>query len=379
MRRRAADALSSSTIAALRYVRGDVAEARALVARDAARRAFATATTRGDLSSASPHQISSSSSSSSRRRASAFASSRGFAAGADGAAGGGGGGAGGGGEGGGSGPRWGGGGGGGGDKPQRQQPSSLQAKIDARRASRDADAATPGGGGRGGGGGVRGGGKQRQSRDGERGGGSSRGGGGSSRGGGGSRRVQQQQEKVPRLTHTSEWSASFDSVPKPYAAGMDATDLWPKQRIVHSTTPVKGALRSVRAQLLVNGRDRRSSRVSKPLLPKAVVYVSSVLNNTFVTLTTLAGRPLAWMSGGSQGFKGSRRTTSHAAQVTGERMGAKAKEMRCNRVIVAVKGPGYGKKAAVRGLKIAGLKILTIQDVSSYPHNGCRPRKKRRV
>ena len=112
---------------------------------------------------------------------------------------------------------------------------------------------------------------------------------------------------------------------------------------------------------------------------KAVVHVLSLLNNTFVTLTTLDGKTLAWTSGGTQGFKGSRRATSNAAQLSGEKIGKIALEKDLQTVAARVKGPGYGKAASLRGLKMAGVKIIQIQDVSPLPFNGCRPKKKRRV
>jgi len=112
---------------------------------------------------------------------------------------------------------------------------------------------------------------------------------------------------------------------------------------------------------------------------KALVHVLSLLNNTFVTLTTLDGKTLAWASGGTQGFKGSRRATSYAAQLSGEKIGKIALEKDLQTVAARVKGPGYGKAASLRGLKMAGVKIIQIQDVSPLPFNGCRPKKKRRV
>ena len=112
---------------------------------------------------------------------------------------------------------------------------------------------------------------------------------------------------------------------------------------------------------------------------KAIVHVLSLLNNTFVTLTTLDGKTIAWSSGGTEGFKGSRRSTSYAAQLSGESIGKKAIANNMHVVTARIKGPGYGKAASLRGLKMAGVKIIHIQDVSPLPFNGCRPKKKRRV
>ena len=112
---------------------------------------------------------------------------------------------------------------------------------------------------------------------------------------------------------------------------------------------------------------------------KAIVHVLSLLNNTFVTLTTLDGKTVAWSSGGTEGFKGSRRSTSYAAQLSGENIGKKAIAKNMHVVTARIKGPGYGKAASLRGLKMAGVKIIHIQDISPIPFNGCRPKKKRRV
>ena len=112
---------------------------------------------------------------------------------------------------------------------------------------------------------------------------------------------------------------------------------------------------------------------------KAIVHVSSLMNNTFVTLTTLEGDTLAWASGGTQGFKGSRRATAYAAQLCGETIGKACVSRKLFIVAAKIKGPGYGKESSLRGLKSAGVKVIKIQDVSTTPHNGCRPKKKRRV
>jgi small subunit ribosomal protein S11 len=111
----------------------------------------------------------------------------------------------------------------------------------------------------------------------------------------------------------------------------------------------------------------------------ALVHVSSLLNNTFITLTTLEGSTLAWASGGTEGFKGSRRATSYAAQITGEKIGKACMQKGLVHVAARLKGPGYGKEASLRGLKMAGVKVVQLQDVSRIPYNGCRLKRKRRV
>lgn len=112
---------------------------------------------------------------------------------------------------------------------------------------------------------------------------------------------------------------------------------------------------------------------------KAVVHVRSTFNNTIVTVSDVMGNTLAWASGGTVGFKGSRKSTPFAAQVAAEKAGVAAQEYGVRTVEVRVRGPGPGRESAVRALNAAGLKVTSIEDVTPIPHNGCRPPKKRRV
>jgi small subunit ribosomal protein S11 len=111
----------------------------------------------------------------------------------------------------------------------------------------------------------------------------------------------------------------------------------------------------------------------------AVVRIQTSLNNTTLTLTTEGGRVLAWTSAGSAGFKGSRRSTSYAAQGAGELLAQKSLSLGYSGCFVRLKGIGYGKEAAVRGLKLKGVQVKRIDDLTPVPHNGCRPPKKRKV
>ena len=111
----------------------------------------------------------------------------------------------------------------------------------------------------------------------------------------------------------------------------------------------------------------------------AIIHVLTTLSNTIITLTHLNGDTLAWASGGSEGFKGSKRSTSYAAQVTGEKIGKECTSQGIYFVYVKFKGIGYGKEASLRGLQSAGLNILKLEDTTMIPFNGCRPRKRRRV
>lgn len=110
-----------------------------------------------------------------------------------------------------------------------------------------------------------------------------------------------------------------------------------------------------------------------------VAHIQASFNNTLVTITDMAGNVIVWSSAGSQGFKGSRKSTPFAAQRAAEIAAKKAMENGMKQVDVYVKGPGSGRESAIRALQVAGLKINLIKDVTPIPHNGCRPPKRRRV
>ncbi len=123
-------------------------------------------------------------------------------------------------------------------------------------------------------------------------------------------------------------------------------------------------------------RPRRRERKN---IVSGVAHVSATFNNTMVTITDAQGNVIAWSSAGSQGFKGSRKSTPYAAQMAGESAGRKAMEHGMKTLEVEVKGPGSGRESALRALQAVGFTITAIRDVTSIPHNGCRPRKRRRV
>jgi small subunit ribosomal protein S11 len=108
-------------------------------------------------------------------------------------------------------------------------------------------------------------------------------------------------------------------------------------------------------------------------------HILSTFNNTVVSLTDTSGNVIAWGSAGGQGFKGSRKSTPFAAQVTAETAARKAMEHGLKSIEIFVKGPGAGREAAIRSLQAAGLEVTAITDVTPIPHNGCRPPKRRRV
>ncbi|MDW8106457.1 MAG: 30S ribosomal protein S11 [Armatimonadota bacterium] len=110
-----------------------------------------------------------------------------------------------------------------------------------------------------------------------------------------------------------------------------------------------------------------------------LAHIHATFNNTIVTITDVNGNTIAWASGGSVGFKGTKKGTPFAAQLAAERAARAAMEHGLRKVDVLVKGPGPGRETAIRSLQAAGLEILTIKDVTPVPHNGCRPPKRRRV
>jgi small subunit ribosomal protein S11 len=126
----------------------------------------------------------------------------------------------------------------------------------------------------------------------------------------------------------------------------------------------------------VKGRTRRKVKKNVPV---GQAYIKTSFNNTIVTLTDKEGNVLAWESAGSAGFKGSRKSTPFAAQVTADSCAKKGMEHGLKKVDCFVKGPGSGRETAIRSLQAAGLEVMSVKDVTPVPHNGCRQRKRRRV
>ena len=114
-------------------------------------------------------------------------------------------------------------------------------------------------------------------------------------------------------------------------------------------------------------------------ITNGVAHVNSTFNNTIITISDVQGNVIFWSSAGGQGFKGSRKSTPYAAQVAAEDAGRKAQEHGMKSLDVNVKGPGSGRESALRALQAIGFTITSIRDVTPVPHNGCRPRKQRRV
>ncbi len=110
-----------------------------------------------------------------------------------------------------------------------------------------------------------------------------------------------------------------------------------------------------------------------------VAHIQATFNNTIVSISDMSGNVVSWSSSGAQGFKGSRKSTPFAAQVAAEKAGQKARDMGMKKLEVHVKGPGSGRESAIRSLQNVGMEITVIRDRTPIPHNGCRPRKRRRV
>ena len=123
----------------------------------------------------------------------------------------------------------------------------------------------------------------------------------------------------------------------------------------------------------------KKQKKEKRKINSGIAHIVSSFNNTIITITDENGNTLAWSSAGHKGFKGSRKSTPFAAQIAAEDAGNKAKEYGIKNLKVEVSGPGAGRESALRSLQSVGYNISSIQDVTPIPHNGCRPRKRRRV
>src|SRR4030081_3390676 len=133
------------------------------------------------------------------------------------------------------------------------------------------------------------------------------------------------------------------------------------------------------AQGASSRKGQKTRRREKKNVPHGAAHIKSTFNNTIVTITDPQGNVIAWASSGHVGFKGSRKSTPFAAQLAAESAARKAQEHGVRKVDVFVKGPGSGRETAIRSLQASGLEILGIMDSTPVPHNGCRPRKRRRV
>ena len=130
---------------------------------------------------------------------------------------------------------------------------------------------------------------------------------------------------------------------------------------------------------MVTEKKARVRKKERKNITSGVAHVNASFNNTMVTITDVQGNTISWSSSGVMGFKGSRKSTPYAAQVAAEDAGKKAMEHGVRTLEVEVAGPGSGRESALRALQAAGFNVTSIRDVTTIPHNGCRPRKRRRV
>jgi len=130
---------------------------------------------------------------------------------------------------------------------------------------------------------------------------------------------------------------------------------------------------------MAKGKPRSARRRTRRSVARGIAHISATFNNTIITITDVNGDTICWSSAGTVGFKGARKSTPFAAQRAAERCANEARKYGIAEVEVRVKGPGSGRESAVSALLAAGLRIQTIEDVTPLPHNGCRPKKKRRV
>lgn len=126
-------------------------------------------------------------------------------------------------------------------------------------------------------------------------------------------------------------------------------------------------------------KGRKRAKKKERVESHGKAHIKATFNNTIISLTDAYGNIVSWSSAGKSGFKGSRKNTPFAAQISAENAAKEAMDLGLMRVDVEVKGPGSGREAAIRSLQAAGLEILSIKDVTPIPHNGCRPPKRRRV
>lgn len=123
----------------------------------------------------------------------------------------------------------------------------------------------------------------------------------------------------------------------------------------------------------------KTKKKAKKNITSGFVYVNSTFNNTIITITDAQGNVISWSSAGMMGFKGSRKSTPYAAQMAAEDAGRRAQDHGMKELDVRIKGPGSGRESALRALQSIGFEIKMIEDITPVPHNGCRPKKRRRV
>jgi small subunit ribosomal protein S11 len=131
--------------------------------------------------------------------------------------------------------------------------------------------------------------------------------------------------------------------------------------------------------LATGKKAKKTRRREKKNIVHGVAHIKATFNNTIISIADVEGNVISWASAGNVGFKGSRKSTPYAAQQAAEACARRAQEHGVRRVDVQVKGPGSGRETAIRSLQASGMEVIGIKDVTPVPHNGCRPRKRRRV
>lgn len=130
---------------------------------------------------------------------------------------------------------------------------------------------------------------------------------------------------------------------------------------------------------MVDKKGKGGKKKQKVAPELGIAHIRATFNNTLISISDMSGNVVSWSSAGAQGFKGSRKSTPFAAQVATEKAAQKARDMGMKKLEVHVKGPGSGRESAIRSLQKVGMEITVIRDRTPIPHNGCRPRKRRRV
>lgn len=179
---------------------------------------------------------------------------------------------------------------------------------------------------------------------------------------------------------TTKNSAEETPAVEPKAAPAPATPPVPEAAATEGA-PKKEAKRDIFAEIGLGGEEEIKIHKAKGAknVHRGIVHVTATFNNTLVSVTDVNGNAIGWSSAGKMGFKGSRKSTAYAAQVVSQDACRQAMGHGLKEVDVRVKGPGSGRESAVRAVQGLGLEILSIRDVTPIPHNGCRPKKARRV
>ena len=126
-------------------------------------------------------------------------------------------------------------------------------------------------------------------------------------------------------------------------------------------------------------RQTQTRKKVKRMVPQGQAHIFATFNNTIVTITDMGGNTIAWSSAGASGFKGSRKSTPYAARLAAQSAARTAQDSGMQELDIIVKGPGPGREQAIRSLQASGIRVKSIRDITPVPHNGCRPKKKRRV